>query len=79
LRLGPLAGRGRAARATLCPPRLPAEAHPSTAPSWAPGLARTLLVSTVSQVLHLSFKRNQLLPEKLEKIAGGVKGSGRVS
>ena len=28
-----------------------------------PGLAKTLLVSTVSQVLHLSFKRIQFTPD----------------
>jgi MoxR-like ATPase len=37
----------------------------------APGLARTLLVSPVSQVLHLSFKRTQFLPENLEKSPAG--------
>jgi MoxR-like ATPase len=37
----------------------------------APGLARTLLVGPVSQVLHLSFKRTQFLPEKLEKAPAG--------
>src|SRR6202047_1122804 len=28
-----------------------------------PGLAKTLLVSTVSQILHLSFKRIQFTPD----------------
>jgi MoxR-like ATPase len=44
-----------------------------------PGLARTLLVSPLSQLLHRSFKRIQLRPEKLGESAAGVKGWGRVS